>query len=368
MTLEGVPRTHVSIAGHRHGAFYTTGWLGFWLAAALTISLCAATGLSVLVQAAIAALSAIVYFSIVRVARRVYGRQALIYYHHVLAFLAVAAVFAAVLGEPVLAYLDVTACGLGLFTAVARVGCLMVGCCHGQPARHGIPYGPEHERYGIPLYLVGVRLMPVQAIEAAGCLLLAIAGSAAVLAGAAAGTALTIFLAGYAALRFALEWLRGDLARPYALGLSEAQWTSLGLALVVAALAATDVLPGGPTAILPAVVLLVAAVATVLGRVPRHRELLAPTHVRELAHRLGGLEPSRPDHVITTVTSRGLQVSMGETRGYAHYTLSTDAPLDAGSDVRLARLVLWICRDESEPELIPGGDGAIHVVTPRRLP
>ena len=363
--LRRVPRTHVSIAGHHHGAFYVTGWSGFWLALALTLSLAALRGRSVLMQAAIAAAAAAVYFSIVAVVRRRTGRETLVYYHHILVFLAVGAGLGALAGQPVLAFLDITVCGLALFTAVARIGCLMVGCCHGRPAQHGIVYGPEHRRHGVPAYLVGQDLIPVQALEALGCAVLTVITTVAVLTAAAPGTAFTIFIAGYALLRFGLEWLRGDLARRYAHGLSEAQLISLALAVGVGAGGVTGVLPGGGWTLVPAAILIAAAALTIAGWVPGRRELLAPVHVHELAHRVGRLELSESGRVITTVTSRGLTVSMGETEQYAHYSLSAGVPLSDESGRQLAALVLWICRDDAEPELIEGGGGVLHVITPR---
>ncbi len=301
------------------------------------------------------------YFSIVAVVRHRTGRETLVYYHHILVFLAVGAGLAALAGQPVLPFLDITVCGLALFTAVARVGCLMVGCCHGRPAS-GIAYGPEHRRTGSG-YLVG-RPDPVQAMEA-GCAVLTVITTAAVLTDARPGTAFAVFLAGYALLRFGLEWLRGDVARRYAHGLSEAQLISLALAVAVAVGGVTGVLPGGAWAITPAAILVAAALATILGWVPGRRELLAPVHVHELARRVGRLELSEPDRIVTAVTSRGLTVSMGENGEQAHYTLSTGTPLSEDSGRQLARLVLWICRDEAEPELIYGRTGAVHVVTPR---
>jgi prolipoprotein diacylglyceryl transferase len=363
--LSRIPRTHISIAGHRHGAFYVTGWSGFWLAVALTLSLAAVRGLSVLLQAGIAAAAAAVYFSIVALVRHRTGRETLVYYHHILVFLAVAAGVAALAGQPVLAYLDITACGLALFTAAARVGCLMVGCCHGRPARDGIAYGPEHQRHGVPAYLVGQHLIPVQAMEAAGCAVLTVITTVAVLTDAPQGTAFALFIAGYALLRFGLEWLRGDLARRYLHGLSEAQLISLALAVAVGVGGATGVLPWGAWAVVPALILLVATLATIAGQAPGRRELLAPVHVMEVAHRLGRLELSRPDRVFTAVSSRGLKVSLGETDEHVHYTLSTTAPLSEDGGQQLARLVLWLCRDEAEPELSYGRAGTVHVVTPR---
>ncbi len=363
--LSRIPRTHLSIAGHRHGAFYVAGWSGFWLAVALTLSLAALRGRTVLLQAGIAAAAAAVYFSIVALVRQRTGRETLIYYHHILVFLAVAAGVAALAGQPVLRYLDITVCGLALFTAAARVGCLMVGCCHGRPARDGIAYGPEHQRHGVPAYLVGQHLIPVQAMEAAGCAVLTVIATVAVLAHAPRGTALAVFIAGYALLRFGLEWLRGDLARRYLHGLSEAQLITLALAVAVGVGGAAGVLPWGVWALVPAVILIIAALATIAGLAPGRHELLAPVHIIEVGHRLGRLELSGPDQVITAVSSRGLKVSMGKTDESAHYTLSTRGPLSQDSGQQLARLVLWLCRDDAEPELIYGGAGTLHVLTPR---
>jgi hypothetical protein len=73
------------------------------------------------------------------------------------------------------------------------------------------------------------------------------------------------------------------------------------------------VLPGVAFAIALAAILLVAALTTIGGWFSRRRELLAPAHVTELARRLGRLELSRPDRVVTAVTSGGLKVSIGET-------------------------------------------------------
>ncbi|MEW5928560.1 MAG: prolipoprotein diacylglyceryl transferase family protein, partial [Gemmatimonadota bacterium] len=161
--------------------------------------------------------------------RRLTGRERLVLLEGAGLALAGAAATARVLGEPVLAYLDVLAPALALALAGGRTGCLLAGCCHGRPASVGIVY-PEHHAGGGSL--AGVRLFPVQAVEAAGLLGIALAGLAA-LPRAAPGQVLAWFLAAYAVLRFGTEGLRGD-RRPHPLGLSAARWTclaALGLAL-----------------------------------------------------------------------------------------------------------------------------------------
>ena len=348
-------RTHL----FGRSAFLVLGWTGFWLAVVLVTALCAATGLSIAVQAAISLAAVAVYVAVAAAARRWLGRAVLIYYHHVLAFLACAAGIAAVAGAPVLAHLDVTACGLALFTAVARVGCLTVGCCHGRPARRGVRYGPAHVPLGLPGYLVGVRLLPVQAIEAAACAVIAVAGSVAVPAGAAPGTALVFFTAGYALLRFPLEWLRGDLLRPYRKRLSEAQWTSLAVAAAVAAGGVSGALPGGAASVVPLAVLAAAAVATRSGRTPGARAPLAAPNVAELAARLDRLDGSGR----VARTSAGLLVSAGETEGRAHYTVSGHGRELSPEEARsLAGLLVWMRHPRAGTEIVPGQAGAFHVL------
>jgi hypothetical protein len=363
--LGRVPRTEVTLGTRNVPAFAACGWLAFVLAIVLVVALAAARGLSVATQLGVAAAAAAAYFTVARLARQLAGRAVLIYYHHIIVFLGAAAVLLAALRAPIRVHLDVTVCGLALFTAVARLGCLMVGCCHGQPASRGIAYGPAHRRYGTPRYLTGVPLIPVQGVEAAACLLLAVAATVTVLAHAPAGTALVIFLDGYALLRFGLEWLRGDLHRRYVGSLSEAQWTSLAITFVVGALALAGTLPGGPPLLAPAVALVAAAVGSARGRVPRPAELLAPVHVAELADTLSRLPVSPPSRVVTAVTSRGLRVSIGETGGRAHYTLTAQTPLDEESGRRLGRAVLWLVRDDSAPELSHGPGGTLHVISAR---
>lgn len=344
-------RTHL----FGRSAFLVLGWGGFWLAVALVMALCAGTGLSLAVQGCISLGAVAVYVSVAWAARRALGRPVLIYYHHVLSFLVVAGALAAVLGAPALEHLDVTACGLAAFTALARIGCLTVGCCHGRPARRGVAYGPAHVRLGLPDYLVAVPLLPVQLIESAACAVLTVAGSVAVLQGAAPGTALVTFLIGYALVRFPLEWLRGDLLRPYRRGLSEAQWTSVAVTLAVACAAAGGGLPGGAAAIVAGAVLFVAAGLTRAGRAPGARALLAPTHVAELAARL-----ERAAGVRTT--SIGLRVSAGTTSGLAHYTVSTERGLTAEEARRIARLLVWMRHPRRRAQLVRGQAGAFHVL------
>src|SRR4029453_12668102 len=233
----------------------------------------------------------------------------LVYYHHELAVLAVAALTLAALGRPVLAYLDVAIVSLGVFLACGRIGCGMVGCCHGRPHRLGLRYRSEHADAGFAAWLVGVPLLPVQLVESIAVLTLTVLSAARLwAAGAPPGAVLASQLVGYASLRFVLELGRGDCERPVWAGLSEAQWISLavGLAVVIAQLGGW--LPSSALDAPMAAVLGIALVVMIFGRRRRtslHR-LLAPDHVSEVARTLsqgdaapvGGTPPEIP--VFTT--------------------------------------------------------------------
>ena len=264
------------------------------------------------------------------------------------------------LDAPVLLHLDATALGLGAFLAFGRIGCLHVGCCHGRPAARGAVYTSEHADLGFPRYLVGLRLVPVQAIEACGVLALVVAGSAVVAAGAAAGAGVALYVGGYALLRFPLELLRGDPGRRWWAGLSEAQWTSLALAAVLLGLGVGGVLPG-PAWLhaLPLVVLACLAGLQVAGVIGRPRGALDPRHVRELAEAVRAAE-RRPADVIPT--SFGLRVSFGAEGGADHWSFSGPSP---GTTRSLARAVLWLRRPEADAELVSGPEGLLHLVVPR---
>ncbi|MDQ7773793.1 MAG: prolipoprotein diacylglyceryl transferase [Elusimicrobiales bacterium] len=132
---------------------------------------------------------------------------------------------------------DFTAPALALAHAFGRLGCLMAGCCHGAPAG-----GAPGVAFTDPLCLVepsllGVPLHPVQLYESLGNFaifaLLHAAWRRREKPRAGSVTALYVLL--YSALRFGLEFLRGDDRGGLAAGLSQAQLISLAAAGAAAA-------------------------------------------------------------------------------------------------------------------------------------
>lgn len=132
---------------------------------------------------------------------------------------------------------DFAAPALALAHGFGRIGCLMAGCCHGSPA-HGAP----GVIFSDPMCLVepsllGVPLHPVQLYESLGNFtifgLLHLAWRRREKPRPGSVTALYVLL--YSALRFSLEFLRGDDRGGMQVGLSQAQLISLTAAAAAAA-------------------------------------------------------------------------------------------------------------------------------------
>jgi prolipoprotein diacylglyceryl transferase len=134
------------------------------------------------------------------------GREQLVLIENATAAAIAVLAVVSLLGQPIAAWSDVTAIGIGTFAGIGRIGCLLTGCCYGCPARIGIVY--RHETG--PGRPVDVRLFPVQVLESAA--LLSIAISAVVVSGRSPGSATAVTLMAYGMIRSGTEILRGDRA------------------------------------------------------------------------------------------------------------------------------------------------------------
>lgn len=112
---------------------------------------------------------------------------------------------------------------LPLGHAVGRVGCMMAGCC----------YGIKYEGFfAVKNQYAGGFCFPVQAVEAffnlcIMAVLLKRAGKDSV-----QHRLLSLYLVMYSAVRFFVEFLRGDLIRGLHYGLSTSQWISLAIMVI----------------------------------------------------------------------------------------------------------------------------------------
>jgi hypothetical protein len=198
-----------------------------------------------------------------------------------------------------------------------------------------------------------VPLFPVQLIEAIS-LAAILSVNVFLILTRAPGVAFAWYIAAYAILRFALEFLRGDPGRPTVAGFSEAQWTSLALSL-----GAGILYPGcRVVAGLLAAWMLIVTIARGMRKAPRHR-LLHPSHVQEMAE---ALQRTRGLHVEST--SMGIRISAGEIRQGGsrvfHYAFSSSgAPLSGHAAEVLAALVVNLRHSAEGPTRLTAGNSDV---------
>lgn len=94
---------------------------------------------------------------------------------------------------------DAGAPGLAFGHAIGRIGCFLGGCCYGRPVAPSFP---------LAAHMAGAWRQPVQLYEAAGLVVLSLVLAS--LPSRRPGALFALYAGGYAVLRFALEWLRGD--------------------------------------------------------------------------------------------------------------------------------------------------------------
>ena len=220
--LDGLGRPRDELFGCRAPAYLVLGVTGLLAGFVVLVALSLAVGRSLAACVALAVASVAV-FVLAGLTRQAVGARA----RHVLLedTLLVAAAglgLAHLAGWPRLATLDAHAVALGVFLVFGRLGCVTSGCCHGRPASLGVRYHHPDPRFG-------VRLFPIQLVEAAWIAVITAVAAGAVLAGARAGTAAEGWSIALVAGRFGFEFARGDLGRPRWGPLTEAQWIAIAV-------------------------------------------------------------------------------------------------------------------------------------------
>jgi prolipoprotein diacylglyceryltransferase len=377
--LDRLSRTKIHVRNHGLPSFQVCGYTGVLAAIALTMTLARHLGLSYWAMGAIVGAAMVVFLALVFFTKLITGEEQIIYYHHEIAVMLVSALVAKALHQPVLAYVDVTILGIGAFLTCGRVGCLMVGCCHGRPFPWGIRYRQEHAQEGFAPYLVGITLFPIQALESLWVLFVVACGVTLLWRGQPPGTALAWYTISYGAARFSFEFIRGDVERPYTWGFSQGQWLSLWLmtALVWAEGSGRLSFHSWHAATLGGLVIVMLAV-TVHRRFDQSQRfrILHPHHVREVAglvgnasgatapasRRLGQASGARVD-----CTSMGIQISHGRiddpTVSADHYTLSQRShAMSQPAAWLVADLILGLRRESRPGQLVSGNYGAFHLM------
>jgi hypothetical protein len=388
--LDRLVRPRVRVLGRPVPAFQLCGLSGWAVAFLLVIALGTPRGLSPGTITVILAATVVTFLALVTATKVVTGEEQIVYYHHEIAVLTVVALLLWVSRQPLLPHLDVTILGLGLFLACGRIGCFMVGCCHGRPGRLGVCYRLEHAEAGFTPYYVGVRLFPIQLVESLWVLAVVVVGCGFVLRGDPPGTALTWYVITYDVGRFGFEFARGDAERPYHGGFSEAQWISLVLTCLVPGAGLAGVLPFRAWHAGAAAALVLAMLAVAIRRrqrsTPTHR-LLHPRHVAEIAEALDAVSSavtapapryrwrvvrpsaSTPAAISVGCTSLGIRISAGTLAPAAkcpdhyHYALShRDGGLSEETARILARLILRLRHAVGAGEVLRGNHDVFHLV------
>ncbi len=125
-----------------------------------------------------------------------------------------------------LKFLDYMSPAIPLFHAFGRVGCFLTGCCYGIPSAFGFT-----TTEAILRSCNGVNRFPVQLLEGFLNIILFVVLFVLrkkPLKNMRRGDVFFTYLLSYAALRFLLEFLRGDALRGVWFSLSTSQWISLG--------------------------------------------------------------------------------------------------------------------------------------------
>jgi prolipoprotein diacylglyceryltransferase len=296
----------------------------------------------------------IAFLLAVKLSQILFGSERIVFYEKLLFAQGLSALALWITGGHLAVGLDLVTLGIGAFLVVGRIGCFMVGCCHGRPARWGVRYSPEHADAGFTRRWVGRPLFPIQLVDSALSAALVTAGTLLLLGPHQPGAAAALYLCGYGVGRFVLELFRGDSARPYWLGVSEAQWTALittwGVVFLFRGGGPPLIVAGALTA---GVIALITARRTLL--VSRYW-LICPVHVEEL-HRLALLAAPGAAAQVTTL---GLHLSLhllpgGEVRDYIFSHPSR--PLTPATAQAVVRQLGW------DAEVRPGATaGLVHLL------
>lgn len=360
--------------GRRMSSFHACGLVGWSAAFGLAASLTRHSGLEFWVTTVLTLGTVVTFAGLTMLTKILVGEEIIVYYHHEIAVVLVSSWLLWLLGRPILPYLDVVLMGLGLFLACGRVGCLMVGCCHGQPHSWGVAYGLEHARTGFPPHLLGVQLFPIQLVEALFVVATVAVGTVLMLRDAAPGSALAFYSIVYGLGRFSLEFFRGDSDRPYWRGGSEAQWTSFGIMLTVLTLSAAGWIPFA-WSLLVATLVMAAMLSFAMVTDEPHRRLLRPRHVGEIAALLDAVHgcPHASGKLQIGQTSLGLRISASTVaegdRSLDVFAFSDEASrLDDKTARRLARVMSRLHRTATDGRLQTSDRGVYHLILPAATP
>jgi prolipoprotein diacylglyceryltransferase len=379
--LDSLVRPEVEILRRHRPVYKVCVYAGVLSGVALALVLALSAGVSLLLTAVTALAAILTALSVAMLTKILTGAEQYTYYHYEIAVLAVVAALLSLGRKPLTPQLDLMVLALGVADTLGRWGCLMAGCCHGRPHDWGVQYGLKHAAVGFDSHLVGIRLFPIQIIESVAMFSTVVVGCVLFLT-RPPGSTFAWCIMTYGAVRFCLEFARGDRSRPFLLGFSEGQWTSLIQMCAVVAAEATGRLPLTPwhAFLAPAIIMSAVGVALVrrFGKTGKHG-LLHPEHLKEFAEaveKVSNLAAQRassprwnlmPANVHLETTSLGVQISasqLASRTGFVYcYVLSRkDRKMTLDAARTLARLIVMLKRYCGANEVVAGKEGTFHLL------
>jgi Prolipoprotein diacylglyceryl transferase len=372
----GLLRPSIGLLGRSVSSFLAIGALGFVVGIGLPAAIAPSIGQSSAVILGLGGVAILTFLGLAMWTKIRTGDESLTFYHHAIAVIAAVVAALVVGGQPLLPYLDLASIGLAAFLVLGRIGCLTVGCCHGRPAGWGIRYSEAHRAEGLAWYLVDIPLVPVQAFEAMWTLVVVLGGGLLILGSAAGlaahGAVLGWTIAAYAVGRFGLEFFRGDAERRWRLGFTEAQWTSLALAVGVALAGVVGLLPYAAWEPAAAVAVAVAlAFVALRRRGSRLHLLLRADHIHQVAEMVEAAHISaiaRPDAPPAIgFTGLGVRVSASHVDtdvGLAHvYGISGEGNgLAHAEAAAIGDLIVRLRHRGASSRLLEGHGGVHHML------
>lgn len=239
--------------------------------------------LPVIVTAVVPAIS----FLILAFGRKIVtGSESYVLYHQLLFSLFCIVAALAIMGEPVLPYLDLYITCFGVFHFFGRIGCFFAGCCHGRLCAFGVRYGARYDAT-LPGYLLNRKLFPAQLLEASCIAAITVFCATLLLREHSPGAVFSWYIVLYASARYAIEFIRGDLDRSFRLTFSGAQWTSAWLVALCIFAEYMGWLPFSAVHVVVGIVLLVsAAVIFCIRHFFPEWNVSNPLHVDELVREI----------------------------------------------------------------------------------
>jgi hypothetical protein len=350
-------------------AFQVCACAGLAIGVAINIGLAARLNLPAKVAVLTSALGLFLIPVIAMATKIIGGEEELCFYYDLITVPTVTASVLWLLGQPVLPFLDTLVLAIGAARALGYFGCLKAGCCHGSPSKWGVIYSEKYASV-LPQRLIGLPLFPIQVVEALWTAGAVVIGCALVAQTQRPGIGLTWFVATYCPARFVFECLRWPPKYHFRSGLSQHQWISVALLMLVVLLEFVGVLPLQAWHAVITLLLILATAFLIVDRQTRS-QLNHPEHIRELTEAIAQASLIRtPQQVATSIpirrTSLGLQVSAEKIERpndvVHHFAFSSKAGL---SDVAANDVAQCIVRVQNLPgpfELLTGNNGVFHLL------